>query len=252
MNYLLPERLDRLAREYVLGTLTGRARRRFERVLQQTPVAMLAVSAWQERFSVLAAGVPAMQPRGAVWQRLEERLFKHAASNQPSQWAPLQWLWDLLSGRALAGSLAGALAGIFLCVVVLRMQPGLIGLEPVSESLPASYVGLLLDAAGKPTLLASSKRHGKQLTVKLLQPVAVPAGKVAQLWAFPADGPPFPVAVLPPLPSKGSVTLELPDTSENLFFKVGRLGISIEAAPAAPGAAPSGELVLSGHCVKLW
>ncbi|HEY0857737.1 MAG TPA: anti-sigma factor [Albitalea sp.] len=248
MNYLLPERLDRLAREYVLGTLTGRARRRFERVLQQTPVAMLAVGAWQERFSILAAGVPAMQPRAAVWQGLEQRLFKPAASNQPSQRAPLQWLWDLLSGRALAG----ALAGVLLCVVVLRMQPGLIGLEPQADTLPASYVGLLLDSAGQPTLLASSKRHGRQLSVKLLQPVAVPAGKVAQLWAFPQDAPPFPVAVLPPLPSKGSVTLELPDTSENLFFKVGRLGVSIEAAPAAPGNAPSGELVLSGHCVKLW
>lgn len=248
MNYLLPERLDRLAREYVLGTLTGRARRRFERVLQQTPVAMLAVSAWQERFSILAAGVPAMQPRDAVWRGLERRLFEPAASAKAAGRGPLQWLRDLLSGRALAG----ALAGIFLCVVVLRMQPGLIGLEPQSDSLPASYVGLLLDSAGKPTVLASSKRHGRQLTVKLLQPVAVPAGRVAQLWAYPHDGPPFPVAVLPPLPAKGSVTLDLPDTSEKLFSKVGRLAVSIEAAPAAPGSAPSGEPVLSGHCVKLW
>lgn len=248
MNYLLPERLDRLAREYVLGTLTGRARRRFERVLHQTPVALLAVSAWQERFSILAAGVPEMQPRDAVWRGLERRLFAPAASSKEVERAPLQWLRDLLSGRALAG----ALAGIFLCVVVLRMQPALIGLEPQSDSLPASYVGLLLDNAGKPTLLASSRRHGKQLTVKLLQPVAVPAGKVAQLWAYPQEGPPFPVAVLPPLPAKGSVTLDLPDSSEKLFSKVGRLAVSIEAEPAAPGSLPSGEPVLSGHCVKLW
>jgi anti-sigma-K factor RskA len=248
MNYLLPERLDRLAREYVLGTLTGRARRRFERVLQQTPVAMLAVSAWQERFSILAAGVPAMQPRDAVWRGLERRLFEPAASTKAVERGPLQWLRDLLSGRVLAGGLAG----IFLCVVVLRMQPGLIGLEPQSDTLPASYVGLLLDGTGKPTLLASSRRHGKQLTVKLLQPVAVPAGQVAQLWAYPQDGPPFPVAVLPPLPAKGSVTLDLPDTSEKLFSKVGRLAVSIEAAPAVPGSAPSGEPVLSGHCAKLW
>ena len=44
MNYLLPERLDRLAREYALGTLTGPARRRFERVLQQSAAARVATS----------------------------------------------------------------------------------------------------------------------------------------------------------------------------------------------------------------
>ena len=39
MNYLLPERLERLAREYALGTLAGPARRRFERLLRKTPAA---------------------------------------------------------------------------------------------------------------------------------------------------------------------------------------------------------------------
>ena len=247
MNYLLPERLDRLAREYVLGTLTGPARRRCERLLKQAPVAMVAVSTWQERFSVLAAGVPAMQPRDAVWQGLEKRLFAPAPAPTAAG-GPLRWLGQLLSGRTLGG----ALAGVLLCAVVLRMNPALIGMEPQADTLPASYVGLLLDAAGKPTLLASSRRHGKQLTVKVLQPVTVPAGQVAQLWAFPKDAAPFPVAQLPALPAKGSVTLALPDTSEKLFATTGRLAIAIQPAPAKPGDAPPAEFVLSGHCVKLW
>ena len=249
MNYLLPERLDRLAREYVLGTLTGRARRRFERLLKQAPVAMLAVGAWQERFTVLAAGVPPLQPRDRVWQGLEQRLFKSAPAAKMSKAGPLQWLWNLLSGRALAG----ALAGVLLCVVVLRLQPGLVGLETQSEALPASYVGLLVDAAGKPTLLANSRRHGRQLTIKVLQPVTVPEGKVAQLWALPSNGAAFPVAMLPPLPApKESVTLRLPDTSEKLFSNVPRLAVTFEPAPAAPGDKLLSEPVLSGHCVKLW
>jgi anti-sigma-K factor RskA len=207
VNYLLPERLDRLAREYVL----------------------------------------AMQPRDAVWSGLEQRLFAPAAAAKPApSVGPLQWLWDLLSGRALAG----AMAGVFLCVVVLRMQPGLVGLEPQSETLPASYVGLLTDPAGKPTVLASSRRHGRELTIKFLQPIAVPPGRVAQLWALPKDGAaPFPVAVVP---DKGPARLKLADSSEKLFFNVNRLAVSLEAAPAQPGDKPSGEFVLSGHCVKLW
>jgi anti-sigma-K factor RskA len=238
MNYLLPERLERLAREYALGTLAGPARRRFERLLRQTPAAMRAVGAWQERLGGLAGAVPPMQPGKSVWRGLEQRLFA------PKR--PLQGLWGVLSVRALGG----VLAGTFLCALLLRFQPGLIGMEPQSEVLPQSYVGLLLDAAGKPTVLASSKRHGRLMTVKLLQPVEIPAGSVAQLWALPKDGSAaFPVGVVP---GSGTATVALADTSEKLFFNVSRLAVSIEGAPAKAGDKPSGDFVLSGHCVKLW
>lgn len=249
MNYLLPERLDRLAREYALGTLTGRARRRFESVQRQAPAAARAVTAWQERFSVLAASVPVMQPRKAVWSGLEQRLFNSSVSPKPAASKLLQWLWGLLSMRTLSS----ALAGVLLCVMVLRTQPSLMGLEAPSEALPASYVGLLLDTNGKPTILANSRRHGRLLTVKVLQPMSLPSGKVAQLWAIPNNGNPFPVTVLPALPApKASVTVVLPDTSEKLFSNVGRLAISVEAAPANSGDKPAGEFLVSGHCVKLW
>ena len=242
MNYLLPERLERLAREYALGTLAGPARRRFERLLRQAPAAARAVGAWQERLGELANAVPAMQPSESVWRALEQRLFTSRAAPE----RPLQWLRGLLSGRALAGALVGA----FLCVALLRLQPGLIGMEPQSDVLPQSYVGLLIDAAGKPTVLASSKRHGRLMTVKLLQPVDIPAGSVAQLWALPKDdSAAFPVGVVP---GSGSATVALADTSEKLFFNVSRLAVSIEAAPAKAGDKPSGDFVLSGHCVKLW
>ena len=75
MNLLQPERLERLSREYVLGTLTGRARRRFERLLAEAPLATRVEVRWQQRFDVLAAGVPPVQPRDQVWHGLQQRLF---------------------------------------------------------------------------------------------------------------------------------------------------------------------------------
>ncbi len=246
MNYLQPERLDRLAREYALGTLAGPARRRFERVLQQSPAATLAVGVWQERLALLALGVAPLQPRAAVWAGLEQRLFTANASTPVQSAGPMGWLARIFSAR----SLGGALAGIALCVLVLRMQPGLIGMEPQLDALPQSYVGLLTDTSGKATLLASSRRQGRLLTVKLLQPIVVPAGRVAQLWALPKDGSAaFPVGVVP---ASGSGTIALADTSEKLFFNVARLAVSLESAAAKPGDKPTAEFVLSGHCVKLW
>ena len=243
MNYLLPERLDRLAREYALGTLAGPARRRFEVVLRQSRAATLAVGVWQERLATLQRKLPAIEPREAVWRGLEQRLFTPPAPAVSG--SPWRWLSGLLSGR----SFGGALAGVLLCVLVLRMQPGLIGMTPEIDALPASYVGLLTDAAGAPTVLASSRRHGKLLTVKLLRPVAVPAGRVAQLWALPKDGAaPFPIGVVP---GTGSAQLPLSDSSEKLFFNVPRLAVSFEPAAAHAGDTP-GDFVLTGDCVKLW
>jgi anti-sigma-K factor RskA len=253
MNYLVPERLDALARDYAMGLMHGSARRRFKRVVKSSRAAELAVLVWQHRLATLAAAVAPMPPRPIVWERLAQRIRPGSdtpatpaaappgAARAAPRWG---WLGQLLSGRTLGG----ALAGVMIATVVLHERPALLALEPARETLPASYVGLLLDNEGRPTLLASSRRHGRALTVKMLQPLAIPAGKVATLWALPRDGTaPFRVGAVP---AQGSATLPLPQPAEKLFFTVARLSVTFE--DSATAAAPSPQPVLSGHCVKLW
>jgi hypothetical protein len=104
---------------------------------------------------VLAEGVPPMEPREAGLGRAR------ASGCSTSRAAGARVEAVLVAGAVGGRSLGGALAGALLCVVVLRLQPGWVGLEPAADGLPASYVGLLLDgASGKPTVLASSRRHG--------------------------------------------------------------------------------------------
>lgn len=245
MNLLQPERLQALAREYALGTLQGGARRRFERLLHESAAARQALVAWQERFAQMAAVVPPMAPREQVWQGLQQRLgLRSAPAVQPPWWR--RWL----GARTLGGALAGGLVAWVAATALLQANPGWIGLEPLREELPASYVGLLADAAGQPALLLSSRRHGRVLTAKLLQPLRPPPGRVAVLWAYPKGGA-APFAVGEIQAQTGSARLPLSSTSEQLFFHVERLGVTFEATgplPAAPSTAP----VLQGPCVKLW
>lgn len=245
MNLLQPERLQALAREFALGTMHGGARRRFERLLHESAAARQAVVDWQERFATLAAVVPPLPPREQVWQGLEQRLGLRTPAPPPRPWWQ-RWL----APRALGGVLAGAMVAMVAGTLVLQANPGWIGHEPLREELPASYVGLLSNAAGQPAVLLSSRRHGRVLTAKLLQPLAVPPERQAVLWAYPKDGgPPFAVGVISA--RTGSAQLPLADTSEKLFFKVDRLGLSVEAPGPLP-AAPRGALLLAGPCVKLW
>ena len=121
-----PELLDRLAREYVLGTLQGGARRRFATLARQQPAAAQALQAWGQRLGRLGEAVPAVQPSEALWQGLQQRLF--GAAPKPVRW------WQR-AGFGLGGAFAGAALSALLLVPQLEQK------KIDEESLPASYVG---------------------------------------------------------------------------------------------------------------
>ncbi len=240
MKYARAELLDRLAAAYVFGTLGRLARRRFERLVRDSDAAACALRTWEAHGAALAAAVPAVQPSPGVWIEIDRRTGG-AARARPAGYR--RWMHWLLPAVGFA-------LGLLLMVGVVRMQPDwIVSPElPPQAVLPASYVGLLLDAAGTPAALASSRRHGVELSVKLLQPLALPEGRVAVLWALPKDAPPFRLGVLR---AEAKQKLMLEGSSEVLLAEVGELAVSAEPA-GADHTRPSGAVLLRGHCVKLW
>jgi anti-sigma-K factor RskA len=75
MNYNRPELVEHLAREYVLGTLQGPARRRFVALMRSSRQIALAVAQWEERLTVMAHAPVLVQPPATTWQGIEARLF---------------------------------------------------------------------------------------------------------------------------------------------------------------------------------
>lgn len=254
MNYLRPERLDPLARDYAAGTLAGGARRRFESLMRDSAAVRLAVEVWQQRLATLEAATPPLAPPVGTWNGIQRRLFPDELRRAPPAPAGGGW-WRWLvpgGGRGAAAvsawAVVGALAGALACVAVLRSAPTWMETVQADQATPASYVGLLHDAKGQPTLVANSRRHGTLMTVRLLQPLPVPAGQVARLWALPDNGAPI---LLATLPAKGTTQASLADTSERLFKSVRRLAVSIEPAATAP-TVPLTPFVWEGDCVKVW
>ncbi len=238
MNYDSVELLDRLAANYVFGTPGSRARRRFERLVRSNVAAAQALQAWEARSAALSAVIPPVSPPPGVWARIEQRIGGPAPQAASRRWA--NWLRPAL----------GFVFGLIATVGLVRWQPQWVLPSdlPPKAVLPASYVGLLLDASGRPAALASSLKHGAQISVKLLQPLALPAGKVAVLWALPDQAPPF---VLTRLGGDTKQLLAMPGSSEALLASVSELAVSIEDAAGTP-ASPAAPFLLRGHCVKLW
>ncbi|MDQ8023511.1 MAG: anti-sigma factor [Moraxellaceae bacterium] len=246
MNYERRELMDRLASEYALGTLRGPALRRFRRLLASSDLARDAVRTWERRLATLAVSVPAEPPSPRVWRGIEARIAPQV--RRKSLW---QWLKPVL------GVACGVILGVAVTLGLVRGMPEVFttldaGAER-EQALPQSYVGLLLDAESRPTVLASSTRHGKRVTLKILRPIDVPAGKVLQLWALPQDANGQPLAPIPlgVVPAQGRGGFDMPDTAERLLSNVPRLGITVQDAPASPGDTP-GDFLLQGHCAKLW
>lgn len=244
MNYDRPGLLDRLAAEYVFGTLTAPARRRFERLRARLPAADAAATAWEARTGGLARSVPPVEPSPALWAAIDRRTGGTGVDAVAPRSAIGSWAWAL--------PLTGLVLGVLATVAFVRVAPdALVPIDAIVQqrgTLPQSYVGLLTDSTGAATILASSTRYGRTLTIKVLRPIDVPAGKVLELWALPRDGEPFPLGVVP---REGQDGVEMADTSEKLLSNVPRLAVSIEDRPAKAGDEPQG-FILTGHCVKLW
>jgi anti-sigma-K factor RskA len=242
VNYDRAELLDRLAAEYVFGTMSARVRSRFQAIQRALPAAQHAVQVWEQRLTPLSQSVPPAQPSTATWEAIERRTGRRESRQAAPSSAWLVWFKPLL----------GVAFGVVATLGLVRLYPTAV--VPVDEivqergTLPASYVGLLTDAANNPVVLASSTRHGRVMSIKMLRKVDVPAGKVLQLWALPKEGAAFPLGVVP---SEGKGSFVMADTSEKLLSSVPRLAVTLEEAPARAGATPA-PYVLTGNCVKLW
>lgn len=239
MNYDRKELLDALAARFVLGTMQGGARRRFERLMRDSRWARAFAARWSERLNVMAAPLSPLAPSDELWRRIERRMRQAGGTHRVSLWS-----WLGIGGSFALGAVIAALA--------LRLAPTpFIDIERIAQHeqrLPQSYAGILSNADGKAVMLVSSTRHGRRAAIKVLAPISVPPGSVLRLYALPAGAPPFPLGNVP-ASGKGEVLLA--DTSEQLLSKVGELGVAIVPADAAASFVPE-RFVLRGPCAKFW
>ena len=74
MNLDTNPQLERLAGDYVLGTMPLRARRRMEALLRRSPAVRAAVDAWSNRLHLLSRIEFDLEPSPALFGRIEQRM----------------------------------------------------------------------------------------------------------------------------------------------------------------------------------
>lgn len=247
-----PELLDRLAAEHALGTLRGRARRRFETLALRHPAIGEASRRWQERLSGLTELQAAVAPAPQVWQRIRNLVEADKATPRAAPAARARWWHSLPVWRG--ATLAGALASVAMVVVSLRVQEHwrhetaaqIAALRQQIEAARApQYVAVLLDAQAAPALLVTLDAARGQLQLQRVGAYREQPDKSLQLWALPQRGGPQSLGVLgrePAMRLSGAAT-DWPT--------VGALAVSLEPLGGVPEAGgPTGPVLFKGALIQ--
>jgi len=238
---------QRLAAEYALGTLRGRARERFRRWLREDAAAARAVAEWEARLAPMLAAIAAVPPPARVWRNIEERIGAAA---------PVRSLWESLAFWRSLGLVASGMAAALLAAVgVIAPQPPQPAPAPMvvqfqPDKPPPSYLALLSDPkTQKPVLLVSAGRKSDLLWVKTLDPAIHVADRSLQLWAVPRSGAPISLGMVS---VDEKAMLKLVAVADQSLAEIPALAVSLEPMGGSPTGAPTGPILFSGPCVKYW
>lgn len=236
-----PERIESLAAVYVLGSLQGRARQRFERWMMESVRVRQEVWYWEERLGRLADTVPEKQPPPAVWSAIEYRLWPRGAdasatqrrrkTDQPPEKAARRWFWPGWSVVATAAALVMA--------VLLVQQP-----QPGADT---QLAGAVVQADfSDPLWLVSESARDRRLKLRPVAATPPESGKNYELWILPENGQPLSLGVIP---AGGSYQVNLTDEARRALGSSRTLAISLEPLGGSPTGQPTGPIL---HVTKLY
>lgn len=217
-----PALLDRLAAEYVLGTLRGAARRRLQRWRELSVAVDERCRFWEERLMPLLQSVEPIQPPGRVWEGIRKRLNLTAR----------------VPRRTGARNLALA-ASVLLLVALATLlfwrtfAPGQ-ATEVATISSPSGILMWRVEIFGPPG-------EAGRLSVSAGALAARPVGHDYELWALPKSGKPVSLGVLPY--EKGALRRALTASQQQALAASAQLAVSVEPLGGSPTGQPTGAVV---------
>jgi anti-sigma-K factor RskA len=246
MNYADPELRDRLAAEYVLGTLSGLARRRFERLLSGDRDLCNLVEGWELRLSGLAESVPAVDPPERVWEKIDRQLGQAPTASPMRKRAAvfdgrLDRIWDSLGFWRGATALAAATAAVLLFYVTsLARRIEVLASRP-------THVAVLIDKDQRPMMNADFNSSDRRLVLRLnFTPHRDFTLNVLEVWEVAKDGTPRSLGIFPSERPGTTTALVLPrDTADDLVKAT--LAVSLEPRGGSTTGQPSGPVLFTGQ-----
>jgi anti-sigma-K factor RskA len=227
---------EKLAAEYVLGTMSARARRRFEFHLRSNPQLRRAVSQWEARLAPLADAMPAIEPPARVWQAIKARL-QIGRPARPGFWESLSF-WRV-------SSFASGLLALALIILVAAPKPD----TPVDAGRMVVVMNDLVTR--KPAMTATwepGQRGSRSLRIRVIGHAEMAPDTAWELWMLPG-GDQQPVS-LGLITTHETQVVKIPQALAARLDASQGLAMSVEPAGGSPTGRPTGPVLYAGECIK--
>ncbi len=223
MNYLNEERKNALSAEYVLGSLQGAARVRYQRLLMQHRGLRHNLWRWEAQLNQLGGTLPSIQPDPKVWNAIQHRLgFQTDLTTDTNtqnlvsfpQRKPRGLLW--FTGFSTA-------AAILLAVLLINTN--------ITTTAYPNQIAVMQSENAEALWLIELRE--KQLQITTTRKFTPLENQDYELWMVATDGrPPISLGLLP---EKGRLNLPRSHFFDEL--SVAALAVSLEP----PGGSPTGQ-----------
>ena len=229
-RYQNPEVFEQLAIEYAVGALHGRAKKRFEALMDTHFYLKATTEAYQNKFAHLVELLPDEKPSDKVWNNLEAHIKETAAPVESE--AKENWWSSIFSTKTY-----GLIASMFVVALALIFNP--------LTTSPVAYAAVL-ESSNTNSSMAVTRISQKdmELSIDVMMKNKVPDGMKLALWCHPKNG--GKPMMMGTISASGKTVIKIDKAEWRNFKNVGLLAVSLEHKDAKHIEKPEGKVLLKG------
>jgi anti-sigma-K factor RskA len=234
-RYQNPEIFEQLAMEYAVGGLHGRAKKRFEALMETHFYLKATVEAYEYKFAHLVELLPDEKPSDQVWKNISAQIKTDTQSSVVKQES---W-WSSLFNVKTYGLVASAL----LISAVLLFNP--------MTGSPIAYTAVLeSNTTHTPMAVTRISQADMQISIDMMKRPDIPDNMQLALWCHPKDG--GKPVMMGTIAKSGETIIHIDKKEWRGFKNVGLLAVSVEPKDRQSSDKPSGKILLKGQLNSIY
>ena len=235
-RYQNPEVFEQLAIEYAVGSLHGRARKRFEVLMDTHFYLQAVVDAYEQKFANLVELLPEEQPSDKVWKNIEAHISTtpQKAAQLPAQEKATPW-WKTAFFKQSFGM-------AFMAMVIV----GALFLNPMTGGPVATAYSAVMESDKNETMAVTKVlQSDMKLSIDIMKPMKIDDNMELTLWCHPKNGG-MPMK-MGTVSTSGKTDIKISKAEWKSMKDVGMLAVSIEHKGDTSVREPTGEIILKGQ-----